>query len=68
MGIINGKGRGSRPEWTALEKWARHQVQEFVQELLKAEVTELLGRESRSGWRQWTGRPATATATGNHVD
>jgi hypothetical protein len=38
MGMIDGKGQRSRPEWTALEKWARLRVQEFMQELLKAEV------------------------------
>jgi hypothetical protein len=43
--MIDGKGRRSRPEWTALEKWTRLRVSEFAQELLKGEVTELLGRE-----------------------
>jgi hypothetical protein len=39
------EGHRSRPEWTALEKWARVQVQGFVQEVSNAEVTELLGTE-----------------------
>jgi len=70
MGMIDAKGRGSRPEWTALEKWARLRVQEFVQELLKAEVTELLGREKsermvavdgEDGYRNGYGKPRRLT-------
>jgi hypothetical protein len=70
MGMIDAKGRGSRPEWTALEKWARLRVQEFVQELLKAEVTELLGREKSErvaavdgelGYRNGYGKPRRLT-------
>lgn len=70
MGIINGSGQGSRPEWKALEMWARSRVQEFVQELLKAEVTELLGREKservaavdgEGGYRNGYGKPRRLT-------
>jgi putative transposase len=70
MGMIDGKGERSRPEWTALEKWARLQVQEFVQELLKAEATELLGREKsermsavdgEAGYRNGHGKPRRLT-------
>jgi putative transposase len=70
MGMIDGKGQRSRPEWTALEKWARLRVQEFVQELLKAEVTELLGREKservsavdgEAGYRNGHGKPRRLT-------
>jgi hypothetical protein len=32
------------PTWEELEGWVRVQIQEFVQELLKQEVTELLCR------------------------
>ena len=42
----------TRPTWETLETWVRGQVQEFVQELLEVEVTELLGRhrhERRAG-------------------
>jgi putative transposase len=35
----------SRPAWETLETFARAQVQEFIQQLLEDEVTELLGRE-----------------------
>jgi len=70
MGMIDAKGHGSRPEWTSLEKWARLQVQGFVQELLKAEVTELLGREKsarvsavdgEAGYRNGYGKPRRLT-------
>ena len=33
-----------RPEWSALEEYARLKIQGWIQELLKEEVTELLGR------------------------
>ena len=36
--------RPSSPCWETLETWARTQIQTWVQELLEAEVTELLGR------------------------
>ena len=35
----------SRPAWDTLETFARGKVQEFIQQLLEDEVTELLGRE-----------------------
>jgi putative transposase len=35
----------SRPAWDTLEMFARGKVQEFIQQLLEDEVTELLGRE-----------------------
>jgi transposase-like protein len=34
----------SRVVWGTLEEWARRKIQEWLQELLKMEVTELLGR------------------------
>lgn len=71
MGIIDSKGRsGSRPEWTALESWARTKVQEFIQDLLEAEVTDLLGREKSermatvdgaAGYRNGRGKPRRLT-------
>jgi len=33
-----------KPQWEELEGWVRVQIQEFIQELLEQEVTELLGR------------------------
>ena len=35
----------SSPAWDTLETFARGKVQEFIQQLLEDEVTELLGRE-----------------------
>lgn len=35
----------SRPAWDTLETFARGKVQEFIQQVLEDEVTELLGRE-----------------------
>ena len=35
----------SRKSWEHLEAWVREQVQRFVQTILEAEVTELLGRQ-----------------------
>ena len=37
-------GTSSSPCWETLETWARTQLQTWVQDLLEAEVTELLGR------------------------
>lgn len=54
------------PTWETLETWVRGQVQEFVQELLEAEVTELLGRQRHErrtgidapvGYRNGYGKP-----------
>jgi putative transposase len=71
MGMIDGKGgRRPLPQWTALEEWTRLQVRDFVQELLKAEVTELLGRErsermaavdGERGYRNGFGKPRRLT-------
>jgi len=49
--------------WEGLEGLVRAQLQHLLQGLLEAEVTELLGRASRSGGRRWTLPPATATAS-----
>jgi hypothetical protein len=71
MGMIDAKdGRRPLPQWTALEEWTRLQVRDFVQELLKAEVTELLGRErsermaavdGERGYRNSFGKPRRLT-------
>jgi transposase-like protein len=34
----------SRPDWTDLEAWVRGRIQEWIQELLEEEVSEVLGR------------------------
>ena len=57
MEILDSKGRSwSRPEWTALETYARGKVEELLQALLDAEVTDVLGRGQvrtygQGGWR-----------------
>ena len=59
--IAGPQGTSSRPIWETLEGMVREKVQEFIQQIMEEEVTELLGRdksERRSGWK----RPrATAT-------
>jgi len=77
MEMINGKGRvEARPEWTALESWVRGKVQGFVQELLEAEVTDLLGREkservgavdSGVGYRNGRGKPRKLTMSSGTI-
>ena len=40
-----GKESGQAVTWETLEGYVRSKVQEWIQELLEAEVTELLGRD-----------------------
>ena len=56
----------TRPTWETLEGWVREKVQEFVQDLLEVEVTELLGRQRHErragidapvGYRNGYGKP-----------
>ena len=56
--------------WESLEKWARLEIQDWVQELMVAEVTELLGREkserrkpvdTTAGYRNGYGKPRKLT-------
>ena len=77
MEMINGKDRvDARPEWTALESWVRGKVQDFVQDLLEAEVTDLLGREKseriaavdgRAGYRNRRGKPRKLTMSSGTI-
>jgi putative transposase len=55
-----------RPEWTSLEEFARLRIQDWLQDLLEDEVTELLGRQksergaavdARAGYRNGYGKP-----------
>ena len=67
----------TRPTWETLETWVRGRVQEFVQELLEVEVTELLGRQRHErrtgvdapvGYRNGYGKPRRlAVQTGTIV-
>jgi len=77
MGMIDGKGRvEARPQWRMLESWVRGKVQGFVQELLEAEVTELLGRnkseriaavDSAVGYRNGRGKPRKLTMSSGTI-
>lgn len=58
------------PGWTDLEAWVRHKVQALLQELLEAEVAELLGRnkserrlviDGETGYRNGFGKPRKLT-------
>ena len=48
----------SRPEWDTLEHWLRDRMQDLVQHVLEAELTEFLGRAKsvrRSGTNKDSG-------------
>jgi len=67
----------TRPTWETLETWVRGKVQDFVQEVLEVEVTELLGRQRHErragiaapvGYRNGYGKPRRlAVQTGTIV-
>jgi putative transposase len=57
---------GRRPQWSALEEFARVKIQGWIQDLLEEEITELLGREKSvrrvtvdggGGYRNGYGKP-----------
>jgi hypothetical protein len=56
--IAGPSAESTTPMWESLERLVREKAQEFIQQILEEEVTELLGRG-----KSWTRRPATATAT-----
>ena len=43
--IAGPQGASSRPMWEMLEGMVREKAQEFIQQIMEEEVTELLGRE-----------------------
>ena len=43
--IAGPRGASSRPMWETLEGMVREKAQEFIQQIMEEEVTELLGRE-----------------------
>jgi putative transposase len=67
----NTEGRNaSRVAWESLESWARLEIQEWVQDLMVAEVTEVLGRgkserrkpvDTNAGYRNGYGKPRNLT-------
>ena len=64
------EGRTSRVAWESLENWARLEIQDWLQELMVAEVTDVLGRskserrkpvDSKAGYRNGYGKPRNLT-------
>ena len=64
--IAGPRGTSSRPIWETLEGMVREKVQEFIQQIMEEEVTELLGREkserrsavdAAAGYRNGYGKP-----------
>lgn len=60
----------SRVAWESLEDWARLQIQDWLQELMVAEVSDVLGRrkserrkpvDSKAGYRNGYGKPRNLT-------
>ena len=43
--IAGPQGASSRPMWETLDGMVREKAQEFIQQIMEEEVTELLGRE-----------------------
>ena len=70
--IAGPRGASSRPMWETLEGMVREKAQEFIQQIMEEEVTELLGREksegrstvdSAEGYRNGYGKPRRQTPT-----
>ena len=63
--IAGPQGGSSRPMWEMLEGMVREKAQEFIQQIMEEEVTELLGSQeagrSQSAGVRWTRPRATAT-------
>ena len=59
--IAGPQGASSRPMWETLEGMVREKAQEFIQQIMEEEVTELLGRRGQSAGVRWTRPRATAT-------
>ena len=66
----------SSPSWDKLEAWARMQIQTWFQDLLEAEVTELLGRrkaqrrpavDAPAGYRNGYGKPRRLTLSAGTI-
>ena len=70
--IAGPQGTSSRPIWETLEGMVREKAQEFIQQIMEEEVTELLGREkserrsavdAAAGYRNGYGKPRRQTPT-----
>ena len=71
--IAGPQGASSRPMWETLEGMVREKAQEFIQQIMEEEVTELLGREkserrstvdSAEGYRNGYGKPCCRCSHG----
>ena len=74
--IAGPQGASSRPMWETLEGMVREKAQEFIQQIMEEEVTELLGREkserrstvdSAEGYRNGYGKPSGPRLIGTRV-
>ncbi len=63
---VGPEGESRTPVWEVLEEVVREKAQEFIQQILEEEVTELLGREkserrrvvdATEGYRNGYGKP-----------
>jgi putative transposase len=62
---VTGASAGASPQWETLERFARQEIQAFIQRLLEEEVEELLGRKKSErrgpdtvvGYRNGQGKP-----------
>ena len=64
--MVGPESESSTPTWECLEALVREKAQEFIQQIMEEEVTELLGREkserrstvdSAEGYRNGYGKP-----------
>ena len=60
--IVGPESESRTPTWDVLEGVVGEKAQEFIQQILEEEVTELLGRE-KSERQEGGGRGPRATAT-----
>ena len=72
---IEVRGPESRPVWDSLDAFVRARVQEMVQQLLEAEVTEYLGRvkserreDGERGYRNGYGKPRRLTLANGTIE
>jgi transposase-like protein len=72
---IEDRGLESRPVWDTLDAFVRARVQEMMQELLEAEVTEYLGRTKSErlgmgerGYRNGYGKPRRLTLANGTIE
>jgi len=72
---VTGASAGASPQWETLERFARQEIQEFIQRLLEEEVEELLGRKKSErrgpdtavGYRNGQGKPRQLALTNGTI-